>query len=161
MSTRLSFVKQNGTHSNTNSLSALLNAPPGVPPPANAYAAQLSSGPTPGPITNATAAPGSAPALYASNGLAPGDSHTNPSESHPNPQNAVSNPNPNSLPANSTSLQQHPQTPAEQILMSAADRWGLLSLITMMKSANSDVDHGLTTIGTDLGTMGLDMGYAG
>ncbi|KAJ2919214.1 hypothetical protein MD484_g1271, partial [Candolleomyces efflorescens] len=30
-----------------------------------------------------------------------------------------------------------------------------------MKSANSELDHGLTSIGTDLGTMGLDMSYPG
>ena len=48
-----------------------------------------------------------------------------------------------------------PQTPAQQILMSAADRWGLLGLLTSIK--NADPDQNLLTIGTDLGTMGLDM----
>lgn len=69
---------------------------------------------------------------------------------------------------NTTSLQtttvpqlQHPQTPAQQVLISAADRWGLLSLIAYMRNASTDVDHGLTSIGTDLGTMGLDMAYSG
>lgn len=56
---------------------------------------------------------------------------------------------------------QHPQTPAQQVLMSAADRWGLLSLLAHMRNASSDVDHGLTSVGTDLGTMGLDMAYSG
>lgn len=54
-----------------------------------------------------------------------------------------------------------PQTPAQQILMSAADRWGLLGLLAMIK--NADADQNLLSIGTDLGTMGLDMqnqGYA-
>jgi CCR4-NOT transcription complex subunit 2 len=56
---------------------------------------------------------------------------------------------------------QHPQTPAQQVLVSAADRWGLLGLLAMIQNASLDVDQGLTTLGTDLGTMGLDMAYTG
>ncbi|THH03662.1 hypothetical protein EW145_g6105 [Phellinidium pouzarii] len=48
-----------------------------------------------------------------------------------------------------------PQTPAQQILMSPADRWGLLGLLAAIK--NADADQNLLSIGTDLGTMGLDM----
>lgn len=48
-----------------------------------------------------------------------------------------------------------PQTPAQQVLMSPADRWGLLSLLALIKNANAD--ESLLSIGTDLGTMGLDM----
>lgn len=48
-----------------------------------------------------------------------------------------------------------PQTPAQQVLVSAADRWGLLGLLAMIK--NADLDRGLLSVGTDLGTMGLDM----
>ena len=48
-----------------------------------------------------------------------------------------------------------PQTPAQQVLTSAADRWGLLGLLSTIKVA--DTDQNLLTIGTDLGTMGLDM----
>jgi CCR4-NOT transcription complex subunit 2 len=55
----------------------------------------------------------------------------------------------------------HPQTPAQQVLMSAADRWGLLALLALIKSAENEVDGGLTSVGTDLGTMGLDVGYNG
>lgn len=55
----------------------------------------------------------------------------------------------------------HPETPAQQILMSAADRWGLLGLLAMIKSAGSELDQGLSSIGTDLGTIGLDMGFNG
>jgi CCR4-NOT transcription complex subunit 2 len=51
----------------------------------------------------------------------------------------------------------HPETPAQQILMSAADRWGLLGLLAMIKASHSDMDQGLTSIGTDLGAIGLDM----
>jgi CCR4-NOT transcription complex subunit 2 len=60
-----------------------------------------------------------------------------------------------------THSQQHPQTPAQQVLVSAADRWGLLGLLAMIKNSNSDLDQNLTMIGSDLGTMGMDMGYAG
>jgi len=45
--------------------------------------------------------------------------------------------------------------------MSAADRWGLLGLLAMIKNAGVDADGGLSSIGTDLGAMGLDMGYEG
>lgn len=48
-----------------------------------------------------------------------------------------------------------PQTPAQQVLISPADRWGLLGLLALIKSADSDSN--LLSIGTDLGTMGLDM----
>ncbi|EIW52422.1 uncharacterized protein TRAVEDRAFT_53845 [Trametes versicolor FP-101664 SS1] len=48
-----------------------------------------------------------------------------------------------------------PQTPAQQVLMSPADRWGLLGLLALIKSG--DPDSSLLAIGTDLGTMGLDM----
>ena len=43
--------------------------------------------------------------------------------------------------------------------MSAADRWGLLGLLAMIKSA--DLDQNLLGVGTDLGTMGLDMQHQG
>lgn len=52
-----------------------------------------------------------------------------------------------------------PQTAAQQILMSPADRWGLLGLLAMIK--NADIDGNLLSIGTDLGTMGLDMQHQG
>ncbi|KAF9038385.1 hypothetical protein BDZ89DRAFT_945874, partial [Hymenopellis radicata] len=45
------------------------------------------------------------------------------------------------------------RTPAQQVLVSAADRWGLLGLLVSIKSAGHDSD--------DLGTMGLDMGFDG
>lgn len=48
-----------------------------------------------------------------------------------------------------------PQTPAQQVLMSPADKWGLLGLLALIKSA--DLDTSLLSVGTDLGTMGLDM----
>ncbi|KAJ7457621.1 NOT2 family protein [Mycena galericulata] len=69
----------------------------------------------------------------------------------------------------------HPQTPAQQVLVSAADRWGLLGLLAMIREASdADFDAGgrrmgagdprgvrLSGVGTDLGTMGLDMGFSG
>ncbi|KAI0754532.1 hypothetical protein C8Q80DRAFT_1139649 [Daedaleopsis nitida] len=60
---------------------------------------------------------------------------------------------PSQGPAHATSAV--PQTPAQQVLMSPADRWGLLGLLALIKSA--DPDQSLLAIGTDLGTMGLDM----
>lgn len=58
-----------------------------------------------------------------------------------------------------TSAAPVPQTPAQQVLMSAADRWGLLGLLAMIK--NADPDQALLSVGTDLGTMGLDMQQQG
>ena len=114
----------------------------------------------PGAIATPSAPTTTGPQTFPSNGL---ESHANASI-----PNANGNSNPLPTPSNnanptvtSTSHLQHPQTPAQQVLISAADRWGLLSLIAMMRNANSEADHGLSTIGTDLGTMGLDMGYPG
>ncbi|KAH9932732.1 uncharacterized protein BXZ73DRAFT_89892 [Epithele typhae] len=64
---------------------------------------------------------------------------------------------PSQTPAHATSAV--PQTPAQQVLMSPADRWGLLGLLALIKSA--DPDQSLLAIGTDLGTMGLDMQNSG
>ncbi len=72
-----------------------------------------------------------------------------------------SHPNTNSNQISSSHGLQHPQTPAQQVLVSAADRWGLLGLLLSIKNAGQDPDQGLSVVGTDLGTMGLDMGYAG
>jgi CCR4-NOT transcription complex subunit 2 len=47
------------------------------------------------------------------------------------------------------------------VLISAADRWGLLGLLAMIKNASVDADGGLSSVGTDLGAVGLDMGYEG
>lgn len=122
-----------------------LNPPPGVPPPTSSFVQQPSQH-APGAIANAATAnnntnnnanPGSTPAVgtrYMANGMAV----PTPQEPH-----------------------NHPQTPAQQVLMSAADRWGLLGLLAMIKNAGSEVDGGLSSVGTDLGTMGLDVGYHG
>ncbi|KAJ7599869.1 hypothetical protein C8J56DRAFT_999587 [Mycena floridula] len=128
----------NGNHSTTtNPPASHLNAPPGVPPPSGA-AFQ-----TPAPNNSNPAGPG-----YAANGL-------------PEQQNSTNPDNSNSLPNSTGHIQQHPQTPAQQVLMSAADRWGLMALLAMIKNAGSEMDQGLSSVGTDLGTMGLDMGYGG
>ncbi|TFK93279.1 hypothetical protein K466DRAFT_642904 [Polyporus arcularius HHB13444] len=74
---------------------------------------------------------------YVANGTVAGDTQHHPSQG----------------PAHATSAV--PQTPAQQVLMSPADRWGLLGLLALIKSA--DPDQSLLAIGTDLGTMGLDM----
>lgn len=114
----------------------------------------------PGTIANSNAPPTNALPPFPSNGLNPADSHAN--ASIPNP-NGASNPMPtgNASTMQPTPTLQHPQTPAQQVLISAADRWGLLALIALMRNANSEPDHGLSSMGTDLGTMGLDMSYPG
>ncbi|KAG7444130.1 uncharacterized protein BT62DRAFT_971420 [Guyanagaster necrorhizus] len=124
--------QQNGAHQNSSTNA--LNGPPGVPPPTtNSFAQQQQQ-------------PSTAPPPYTSNGMAV--------ESHPNT-------NTNSNPISSSHGLQHPQTPAQQVLVSAADRWGLLGLLLSIKNAGQDPDQGLSVVGTDLGTMGLDMGYTG
>lgn len=110
-------------------------------------------------ITNSTVAPTATGPPFTSNGLNPNDLHGN--HSIPNPSGGPNVLVASSNNANPTTQLQHPQTPAQQVLISAADRWGLLSLIAYMRNASSDVDHGLTSIGTDLGTMGLDMAFTG
>ena len=75
---------------------------------------------------------------YVGNGTVAGDTALHPSQS--------------SAQVSATAV---PQTPAQQVLMSPADRWGLLGLLAMIKSA--DLDTSLLSVGTDLGTMGLDM----
>ncbi|RPD74042.1 hypothetical protein L226DRAFT_571920 [Lentinus tigrinus ALCF2SS1-7] len=74
---------------------------------------------------------------YVANGTVAGDTQHHPSQGPTHATSAV------------------PQTPAQQVLMSPADRWGLLGLLALIKSA--DPDQSLLAIGTDLGTMGLDM----
>jgi CCR4-NOT transcription complex subunit 2 len=142
--------QQNGTHSNQTTSTAHLNAPPGVPPPSGPYTQQQ-----PGAAASTN---NSAPPLYPPNGAS-----TEPNSIPPNANtnNPSSHQNPLSMQPTSISLPQHPQTPAQQVLVSAADRWGLLGLLAMLKNAGTDLDQGLSGIGTDLGTMGLDMAYAG
>ncbi|KAJ3732378.1 NOT2 family protein [Lentinula guzmanii] len=155
-----STQQQNGTHPSQQNLTLTqLNAPPNLPLPLQTGGNNLN-----GPGATST------PAAYASNGLGGLDPQqlnattANPNPPNPNP-NATPNPHPNStqnsLPNSTAHVHQHPQTPAQQILMSAADRWGLMGLLAIIKSAGSDSDQALSSVGTDLGTMGLDMGYAG
>ncbi|RDB14635.1 General negative regulator of transcription subunit 2 [Hypsizygus marmoreus] len=139
--------QQNGTHTTQSLSTTHLNAPPGVPPPSGPYVQTH----TPGSVTNVAA---SGQPQYTSNG-APGDSHSNSN-------NPTALHNPTSLQLNSIpQAQQHPQTPAQQVLVSAADRWGLLGLLAMLKNVGTDLDQGMGGIGTDLGTMGLDMASPG
>ena len=112
-------------------------------------------------IQNSTTPSISAPP-FSSNGVNASEPHVHPSipTGSSNPMGTTNN-NTTSLQTTTVPQLQHPQTPAQQVLISAADRWGLLSLIAYMRNASTDVDHGLTSIGTDLGTMGLDMAYSG
>ncbi|KAI0927723.1 hypothetical protein AcV5_008182 [Taiwanofungus camphoratus] len=106
-----------------------LNAPPGVPPPSFSQQQQQAH--------SGAALAGVQQTPYVGNGTVGGDTALHPSQG----------------PAHATSA--IPQTPAQQVLMSPADRWGLLGLLAMIKSA--DPDQNLLSVGTDLGTMGLDM----
>lgn len=49
-----------------------------------------------------------------------------------------------------------PQTPAQQVLFSPADRYGLLGLLHIIKT--SDPDLSMLALGTDLTSLGLDLG---
>ena len=121
---------------------------------------QAQSSHPPGTIANSNAPSTNAPA-FSSNGLNSSDSHASASIPNPNgASNPMSTTNSSTLQPNPPPLH-HPQTPAQQVLVSAADRWGLLALIALMRNANSEPDHGLSSMGTDLGTMGLDMSYPG
>ncbi|TFK70534.1 hypothetical protein BDN72DRAFT_877708 [Pluteus cervinus] len=161
-SPQLGTNNHNGSHANPNPSTTHLNAPPGVPLPA-AYNQSTQTTHSSGAIANL--APGLA--SYQSNGLPPVEPMSNPGNANPNPNNHItstagSSQNVNQvLQGNTTLPQHHPQTPAQQVLMSAADRWGLLGLLAMIKNAGSDLDQGLTSVGTDLGAMGLDMSYSG
>lgn len=143
--------QQNGTHSNQTASTTHLNAPPGVPPPSGPYTQQQ-----PGAGGNANS---SVPPQYPLNGAST-EPNSNPL-ANANLNNPSSHQNPPSLQSTSLPHLQHPQTPAQQVLVSAADRWGLLGLLAMLKNASTDLDQGLSGIGTDLGTMGLDMAFAG
>ncbi|GAA5851715.1 hypothetical protein JCM5353_002065 [Sporobolomyces roseus] len=51
---------------------------------------------------------------------------------------------------------QVPQTPVQQVLFSPADRFGLIGLLHIIKSANTD--QGMLALGNDLTNLGLDLG---
>ncbi|KAF8230044.1 hypothetical protein L208DRAFT_139018 [Tricholoma matsutake] len=140
--------QQNGSHANQAASTTHLNAPPGVPPPSGPYT-PLQPG-----------ANSSASLQYPPNGSST-EPNSNPPPPTANPTNPSSHQNPPSLQSTSLPHPQHPQTPAQQVLVSAADRWGLLGLLAMLKNAGTDLDQGLSGIGTDLGTMGLDMAFSG
>lgn len=53
-----------------------------------------------------------------------------------------------------------PQTPAQQVLMSPADRFGLLGLLNIIK-LSADPDYAMLSLGTDLEKLGLDLGSTG
>jgi len=67
--------------------------------------------------------------------------------------------NPASSVSNQSQVQPHPQTPAQQLVMSAADRWGLLGLLALIK--NADPDTALLSFGSDVATVGLNVGQTG
>ena len=91
----------------------------------------------------------------------------------PQPQRAVGGGNGGSSPGSATpssqagSLPQPPSTPgagavapiqqpAQQVLFSPADRYGLLGLLHIIKTADPDLS--MLALGSDLTTLGLDLG---
>ncbi|KAI5896245.1 uncharacterized protein SCHCODRAFT_02614346 [Schizophyllum commune H4-8] len=125
--------QQNGTTVPTSGSAGQLGAPPGVPPPQGFAGNHLQQRTT-------------TPAPYTPNGL---------------DASAVGGNAASSLPGSTgTHPAHHPQTPAQQVLLSSADRWGLLGLLALIRNATSD-EGLLSGMGTDLGTMGLDMGTSG
>ncbi|KAI5479452.1 hypothetical protein MNV49_003596 [Pseudohyphozyma bogoriensis] len=54
-----------------------------------------------------------------------------------------------------------PQTPAQQILYSPADRYGLLGLLEIIRNSDRDPDLAMLALGSDLGRLGLDLGGEG
>jgi CCR4-NOT transcription complex subunit 2 len=137
---------QNGTQS--------LHAPPGVPPPPTPFSQQQQPSQQQGQ--------GQAPAQgtpFVGNGNGAGNGTTAVTAGNGGGNAIGTDAQGQSAAAPTSAVAPVPQTPAQQILMSAADRWGLLGLLAMIK--NADPDQALLSIGTDLGTMGLDMQQQG
>ena len=89
--------------------------------------------------TTTTGPPGVARAIGGTTSAAP---------TSPLPPNAtISNPPPTGT---------IPQTPAQQVLFSPADRYGLLGLLHIIKT--SDPDLSMLALGSDLTSLGLDLG---
>lgn len=133
---------QNGTQQQQQQQQSL-HAPPGVPPPSFAQQQTQQAQNQPQPQGTPFVGNGNGPG----NGTQTTGNGGNGAGVEAQGQSAVSAPAP------------VPQTPAQQVLMSAADRWGLLGLLAMIK--NADPDQALLSVGTDLGTMGLDMQQQG
>lgn len=60
------------------------------------------------------------------------------------------------LPSSLIPAVSNPQTPAQQVLFSPADRYGLVGLLHIIKT--SDPDLSMLALGSDLTTLGLDLG---
>lgn len=84
---------------------------------------------------------------------------TLPSQQHPF-QHSHLPPHPSRVGSAATSVppggMPMPQTPAQQVLFSPADRFGLLGLLQMIKMA--DPDTSMLVLGQDLAKLGLDLG---
>jgi CCR4-NOT transcription complex subunit 2 len=52
-----------------------------------------------------------------------------------------------------------PQSPVEQVMVSPADRFGLLGLLHLIKHANAG--QSLLSLGSDLSKLGLELGRTG
>ena len=85
-----------------------------------------------------------------------------PSQSHPSPQSPL-----DMAPPPQQQQQQGQQAegpfptqtvPAEQVLASPADKWGLAAFLHAIR--NADEDRGMLAFGTDLMSLGINMGGA-
>ncbi|KAJ7037799.1 NOT2 family protein [Mycena alexandri] len=149
------------------------------PNPAPPNLAAKANPPPPPPPPQQPPTPSNNNAAWPSNGAQDANGSNN--------NNAANNSHPSSgVLLHAQGAPHHPQTPAQQVLVSAADRWGLLGLLAMIREAGeADFDASsasarrlgvgvgvggngsdprglrLSGVGTDLGTMGLDMGFAG
>ncbi|KAN0139643.1 NOT2 / NOT3 / NOT5 family domain containing protein [Lactarius tabidus] len=136
---------QNGTQQQQS-----LHAPPGVPPPPSSFSQQQPSQQQGQGQAQAQGTP------FVGNGNGNGAVATATGNGG---GNAIGTDAQGQSTAPASAVAPVPQTPAQQVLMSAADRWGLLGLLAMIK--NADPDQALLSVGTDLGTMGLDMQQQG
>ncbi|KAF8754971.1 NOT2 / NOT3 / NOT5 family [Rhizoctonia solani] len=150
-------------------------APPQPPqqqlPPPPQPQPQTQPPPQPSQTTNTAPAPSSTPSSFSLNGQQQSQSQ---SQTQTQTQTQSASPAPTTASANTGTgggaqsttgapLSQAgaigssiPLTPAQQVLMSAADRWGLLGLLQIIKGGDPDVT--LLNVGADLSGMGLDMG---
>ena len=117
-----------------------LSGPPGVPP-LSAYAQQRQPQQPQSFSDQSNTNPSNASA---------GTSSTNPAAAQQT-QSSVS--------GSASSNPAHPQTPAQQLVLSPADRWGLLGLLALIKGA--DPDTALLAFGADVGSLGLPVGQSG
>lgn len=117
-----------------------LRSPSSTLGPRSHLPAAKSNAPYPGSVTPSNATTTNHTGLPLTNGSAAAVT--------PHPDNSLLDPH-----ANSTAM---PQTPAQQVLFSPADRFGLVGLLHLIKTGDPDLT--MLSLGSDLSKLGLDMG---